>query len=314
MLWTCCSACYRGVILSEESKLAGTATIRVVDDDEIMRMMLSGLLSDEYQVIAVDSGEELLTKVGLRLRAVEEQARVRQMAAYASSTAMTALSNMGEMGVLLQALQQFNSCAHLENLAAAVIKALGEYGLNGMVRVRTPQHVVMLATHGVVSPIEQSIIEQVATMGRIMEYRSRMSVSYDQVAILVRNTPGEDDERRGRLRDHLAVLAEGADVRARAIHRDHVIERVVIKGSNTLDRIDESQRQLSVATTLALQAMSDQLEHAYVGLALSDSQERHMAKIVSSGIESVRLALLPETDIQHKFTEVIAELKSVTRQ
>ena len=373
--------------MSAESNLTAAATVMVVDDDEIMRMVIEDLLSDAYRVVCVDSGEaciaacaerrpdlilldvemagldgyetcrrikaadgaappvvfisardqiqdrlkgydaggddyilkpvapeELRTKVVLRLKAAEEQAQIRQMAAYASTTAMTAMSSMGEMGVLLKALQQFNACARLESLAAAVIQALVDYGLDGMVRIRTPHATVMEATHGGVSPIEKSIIDQVASMGRIVEYRSRMSVSYERVALLVRNTPGDDDERRGRLRDHLAVLIEGADVRTQAIHRDHVIERAVINGSLTLDRIDASQKAVRIATTLALQDMTDQLEHAYVSLALSDSQERHVAEIVGAGIESVRKALQPESEIQRQLSAVIADLKSVTGQ
>jgi CheY-like chemotaxis protein len=257
---------------------------------------------------------ELATKVALRLKAAEDQAQLKQMVDYASSTAMTAMSSMGEMGVLLQALQRFNDCSSLEALAEAVLKALVDYSLTGLVRLRTPQGMVILSTHGAASPIELSIIEQVAAMGRVVEYRSRMSVSYEHVALLVSNTPQDNDDRRGRLRDHLAVLAEGAEVRALAIHRDHVIERAVRNGSHTLARIDETQREVRIATSLALQDMSDQLERAYVSVALSDSQERHMAGIVERGIENVRRSFLPETDVQQQLTAVINDLKSVLKR
>lgn len=268
---------------------------------------------EDYVLKPVET-EELVTKVALRLKAAKQHSLMKQMADYASSTAMTAMSSMGEMGVLLQALQRFNDCASLESLAEAGLQALGEYSLEGIVRLRTPQGMVMLSTHGSVSPIEMSIIDQVAAMGRITEYRSRMSVSYEHVAFLVSNAPEDDTDRRGRLRDHLAVLAEGAQIRALAIHRDNVIERAVLQASRTLDRIDEVQREVRAATSLALQSMQDQLEHAYVSLALSDSQEAHMAGIVSGGVDRVRDALLPETDVQQQLTAVINDLKSVTRR
>lgn len=256
---------------------------------------------------------ELLTKVALRLKAAESQSRMKQMADYASSTAMTAMSSMGEMGILLQALQRFNNCASLEQLAEAVLRALAEYGLSGMLRIRTPQGVVMQSNRGVVTPIEMSIIDQVAMMGRIIEYRSRMSVSYEHVALIVSNAPQDDDDRRGRLRDHLAVLVEGAEIRALAIHRDHVIERSALQASRTLACVDESQRGERVATILALQGMSDRLERAYLSLALSENQENQISQIVEDGVESVRQAFLPETDVQQQLTAVINDLKSVTR-
>lgn len=266
---------------------------------------------DDYLLKPVDP-EELVTKVGLRLKAVADQAQLKQMVDYASSTAMTALSSMGEMGVLLQALQRFNGCAGLDELAEAVVQALAEYSLHGVVRLRAPHATTIRSTHGEASPIELSIIDQVASMGRIVEYRSRLSVSYDHVALVVNNMPPTDDDRRGRLRDHLAVLAEGAELRTLAIHRDAVIERVVLQAGRTLDRIDESQREVQVASSLALHDMSTQLERAYVSAALSESQENYMAGIVGAGLERVRQALLAETDVQRQLTAVIDELKTVT--
>ncbi|HLA34812.1 MAG TPA: response regulator [Rhodocyclaceae bacterium] len=366
--------------------MSNPATVMIVDDDELMRMLLEDALGDAYRVVAVDGGdaclaacvqarpdlilldvdmpdmdgyetcrrirandsaappvifvsgrdclqdrlqgydaggedyilkpiepEELATKVALRLKAVEDKAQMRLMIDYASSTAMTAMSSMGEMGILLQALQRFNDCSSLNALAEAVLKALVDYSLSGLVRLRTPQGVAMFSTQGAVSPIELSIIEQVAAMGRLVEYRSRMSISYEHVTLLISNAPQDDDERRGRLRDHLAVLTEGAEVRALAIHRDNVVERAVLHASRALNRIDQSQREVRVATSLALQGMSDRLEHAYVSVALSDSQERYMARIVECGIENVRRAFLPETDVQQQLTAIVNELKSVVR-
>lgn len=266
---------------------------------------------EDYILKPVEAAE-LVAKVTLRLKAAEEQAQIKHMAAYASSTAMTAMSSMGEMGILLQALQNFNDCSTLESLAAAVLKALSDYGLTGMVRLRTPQGVVLLSTSGTVSPIELSIIDQVAAMGRIVEYRTRMSISYDHVTLLINNCPQDDSDRRGRLRDHLAVLAEGAQVRAMAIHRDNVIERVILQASRTLSRIDEAQREMQTDTILALQDMNAKLEAAYMSAALSESQESYMATIVAQGIENVRQVFLPESDVQQQLTAVINDLKSAT--
>lgn len=366
--------------------MSDRATVMIVDDDEIMRLLLEKTLRESYHVVSVASGEaclaacaeqrpdiilldvempdldgyetcrrigaadsatppvvfiscrdrlqdrlqgydaggedyilkpvepeELLTKVALRLKAVEDRAQLKQLADYAGSTAMTAISSMGEMGVLLQALQRFNGCSTLEDLAHAVLQALVDYDLKGMVRLRTPQGVVMQGTQGAVSPIEMSIVEQVAAMGRITEFHSRMSVSYEHVALLVSNTPLNNEGRRGRLRDHLAVLAEGAEVRTMAIHRDQVIERVALQGSRALDRIDEGQRQAGIVATLALQDMSDQLDRAYISAALSENQENFISGIIRDGIEKIRQAILPETDLQQQLTSVITELKTVTR-
>ncbi len=252
--------------------------------------------------------DELLTKVALRLKAAADHAQLKQMADYASQTAMTAMSSMGEMGVLLQTLQRFNRCVDLDELAASVVQALAEYSLNGMVRLRTTQELIMRSNQGAVSPIEESIIEQVAAMGRIVEYRSRMSVSYEHVVLLVTNAPQDDEDRRGRLRDHLAVLAEGAQVSMLAIHRGIVIKRVLQQTNQALICIQDSERDMHVGTSLALQDMTDKLEQAYTSVGLSEKQEDFLAGIVSGGIEHVRREMDIAAEVLPLLTAAIEEL------
>ena len=252
--------------------------------------------------------DELLAKVVLRLKVAADQAQLQQRADYASTTAMTAMNSLGEMGVLLQALQNFNNCTSIEALAKAVVKALSDYSLTGMVRLRTAQSEVMHSTHGAVSPIEMSIIDQVAKMGRIVEYRSRMSISYDHVVLLVSNTPPENDDRRGRLRDHLAILAEAAEATTLAKHRAIVIEQALRQVSQALVCIQDSHREMHVGTSLALQGMSDKLEKAFLSAALSERQENHLTAIIGQGVEQVRQAMQVGTDVLPLLDAVIKDL------
>lgn len=301
----------------------GYATCRRIKEQqpELPVVFISGGERIEDRLRGYDAGgedylqkpvvpDELLAKVAVILKAAADRKSLQEAVQYASSTAMTAMSSMGEMGTLLQALQRFNRCASNESLVEAVIRALSDYGLTGMVWVHAGagQDSVMRSNRGEVSPIERSVIQQVATMGRIVEYRSRMSVSYERVVLLVNNAPLDDQDRRGRLRDHLAVLIEGADVRAFAIEKDRLIAQTMGRSSQMLAIIDESQRQMLNATNLALVTMSTQLEQAYVSAALSEGQESYMAGIVEAGVEQVRRILAAETRIQEQMSAIVGEL------
>lgn len=361
------------------------ATVMIVDDDIIMRMMLEESLGNHYSVVAVSNGEEciaacaaqhpdivlldvempgingyetcrrlkasdkpnmlvvfisshdrledrlqgydaggedyilkpiepaeLLTKITLLLKARKKQGELKQAAEYASHTAMTAMSSLGEAGVLLRSLQHFNTCKSLDDLAKAVTTAMSDFSLNGVVRLRARQEVIMRSTHGSVSPIEESIIEQVGEMGRIVEYRSRICVSYERAVLLVTNSPVDDDELRGRLRDNLAILAEGANVSTLAIGRSIGIERALQQTNQALIYIQDSEREMQTGTTLALQDMTDQLERAYMSTALTEAQERYLAQIVSSGIENLRKVMLAGEDVLPLLKAVTDELKTET--
>ncbi len=363
------------------------ASVMIVEDDEIMRMLLEDALGNHYSVVGVSNGEaciaacaanrpdivlldvempgidgyetcrrlkasniasmpvlfisnrdrvedrlqgydaggedyilkpvepaELLTKIALLLKSAKEHGELKQAAEYASRTAMTAMSSLGETGVLLRSLQRFNTCKSLDDLAEAVTTAMSDFSLNGVVRLRTSQEVISRSTNGSVSPIEESIIEQVAEMGRVVEYRSRICISYERAVLLVTNGPMDDDELRGRLRDNLAILAEGANVSTLAIGRGLGIERALQQTSQALIYIQDSERDMQTGATLALQDMTDQLERAYLSSALTEAQERYLAEIVSNGIENLRKVMRAGEEVLPLLTAAIDELKAETNK
>ena len=266
---------------------------------------------DDYLVKPFEP-RELLAKVSAMLHAAENRHRLKQQVEYASSTAMTAMTSMGEMGILLQSLQRFNGCRELFSLAAAVAVGLTDYGLEGVVRVRTLADEAIYSTRCEVTPLELSALDKVAGMGRIVEFGSRMSVSYENVTLLVSNCPPQHDERRGRLRDHLAVLVEGAQGRAVAIQRDLVISQAVIQATAALAKIDALQRETRAGTSMAIQDMTDDLEKAYMSVALSERQEDHMAAIVGRGVERILGFVSADFDLQHHMTGLIQNLQQAS--
>lgn len=97
------------------------------------------------------------------------------------------------------------------------------WGLKGTVQVRGCHEQVALTAEGEMTGMQASILEKMRDMGRIFEMGSRAIINFDHVSLLVENLPTEDPDKVGRLRDHLAVLAESADMRLVAL--DAAIER-----------------------------------------------------------------------------------------
>lgn len=254
----------------------------------------------------------LLAKVKSTLHAVGHRRQLNEQIQFASSTAMTAMTSMGEMGTLLQALQRFNACRDLSCLAVAVAAALADYGLEGVVRIRTRAGEAVHSTRGVPTPMEVSAVDHVAGMGRIVEFRSRLSVSYEHVTILVNNCPMEDEGRRGRLRDHLAVLAEGAEGRTAAIHQELAVALAVTHATQALSQVDANQRASRAATSMAIQDMSQELERAYVGMELTDSQEALMANIIQRGKDRILDIVSADFELQHHLSGLIEELQQAS--
>lgn len=261
--------------------------------------------------------QELKAKVLHLLARSVQRGELKSMADFATSTAMTAMTSMGEMGVLLEVLKNFNACADYRSLAEAVVAGLSMYDLQGVVQIRTPEGKLSKTAAGEATPLEASVIDHLAAMERIMQFQSRLSISYEHVTVLVNNMPVDDGDRCGRLRDHLAMLAEGADVRLRGLmstresgRRGEAIEHVLARISEALRAIDHDQRQCRIKTSLALNEAMQVFDRALLSVALTDRQDDYLSATIKQGMDSVVDSQSNEIDIQDRLTGMITELQS----
>jgi CheY-like chemotaxis protein len=262
--------------------------------------------------------QELTAKLTRLLETRSERLRLKDSADYAGRTAMTAMTSMGELGALLQALKKFNACTDFTALADAVVEGISFYDLHGVAQVRYPDGAVTRASHGAATPLEASVISRMAEMDRIVQFRTRLSITYEHLSILITDMPVEDADRCGRLRDHLAMLAESAEMRVQTIalgnestRRGKAIAYAISEISQSLQDIDQSQRQSHVATGIAASAMTNRMEHAYVNARLGEQEEILLSRTVQEGIESILNAQSVSIDLQDRLTAVIQEMKSV---
>lgn len=299
-----------------EDQTAGISVIFLSGHEEIEDRLKGYEAGGEDYLTKPFNPLELKAKVQHLLAMQVQRGELRSMADFATSTAMTAMTSMGEMGVLLEVLKSFNSSTDFESLADAVLEGLSLYDLQGAVQIRWPDGKLTRTAQGVASPLEESVIDHMATMERIMQFKTRMSITYDHISLLVNNMPVDDADRCGRLRDHLAMLAEGADVRLQGLlsmqeskRRGETIENIVIRISDALRDIDADQRQGRIRTTLAVDEAMQECENALIRVALSDSQESYLVKTIKQGFDRISNSQSNEIDLQDRLTVIVAELK-----
>lgn len=304
--------------LKADFDLDSIPVIFVSGHDKIESRLRGYEAGAEDYIVKPFEPQELSAKISALLSKVSQTSQLKQMANYASQTAMTAMSSMSEVGSLLQILQSFNGCTEFASLVDATLNGLTCYGLEGAVQIRTPDGALTRTSHGDASPLEASVIGHMAGMERIVQYRNRLSITYPAVSLLVSNMPTEDPDRCGRLRDHLAVLVESAEVRtatliaeARSRIRGERIAASVKRITEALTEIDREQRQSRAATMTAIQTLTTKLERAYVQLALTEKQEEYLAGIASEGIAHVEEAQTAEAGQQDRMTRIVRELQAM---
>ncbi|MBS4020626.1 MAG: PAS domain-containing protein [Dechloromonas sp.] len=243
---------------------------------------------------------------------LQERCELQEQVGSASSTAFSAMSSMGEMGVLLQVLQRFNSCQRADELAQLVLDTLLSYELVGAVELRLPgQALRMFPDSG---GLEAATFANLRDMGRIVGFHSRMIVNYPCLSILVSNMP-RDDERAGRIRDNLAILAEAADARVRALDAELRRQQgeAAISGSlaginKLLAAIEGRQKQSMAETRMAIHRLGETLEKRFVHLGLTEQQESYLLETVRDGLDGLIDAQDGQLDIQSELSAIIHRL------
>lgn len=272
----------------------------------------------EDYIVKPFSAPELEAKLQKLIDAAGERRRLNGLARDASSAAMTAMISMSEMGALLEVIKQLGAAANLRELADAMVAGLGLYGLQGSVQLRTEADGVTRSSDGEASPLEISVLEHLEKMGRLAQFKNRMVINFPLVSLLVRDMPLDDEERCGRLRDHLSMLVEAANVHveslalmAEARRRDDLIVQVAVRMTQTLGAVDRAQRDNQVAGRIALEGIRQRIDEACVSMMLTNSQENLLNRALDEGIDELLNSQSDISELQDMLSHMVQELRRV---
>ena len=281
--------------------LSGYEVCRALRDDptvgDLPVIFLSGMVSEEERLAGYEAGgddyltkpvaaRELRSKISLALSRYAERQRLKSDFSNAFSTAMTAMSSAAEIGTVLQFLRTSFNSPDYTALCREVLNTVGSYGIEGSIQIRGRQGAVSYAADGPCSPLEESVLSNMSRQGRLFEFGSRTSCSYDHVTIIARNMPRDDAERHGRMKDNLALLAEGADARvvaldsgAALVKQQQTLMQLITSTRETLHEIEQLRLSQHAESSRILQDFRDQLERLFLSLGLTQSQEEELAEL-----------------------------------
>lgn len=235
----------------------------------------------------------------------------------ARQTAFTAMSSMGELGVVLEFLRVSFSCNDLDAMAAALIAALAQYGLAGTLELRAGEMRNAYSSRGTCSPLERSVLAHAQTMERVFCFGSQMAVNYPHVSFVILNLPADQD-RVGRLRDHLALLGEGADARMLALTSERqrsAQSRAIVEHTTTLkhvlESIDRQQTDVRMRLLLIGSEYLNELTQAFVGLGLSERQEILLYDMAQRANARTSAAIDDGNDVAAELRQAVSRLSQL---
>ena len=194
---------------------------------------------DDFVVKPV-AAQELRHKVDTALQRRAELTALNDQSRMAQQVAFTAMTSIGELGVLIDFMRRSVGCADPAAIADALLAALHAYGLQGAVQIRMAGGMLERNNCRQTAPLQAAVMESLRDIGRIFVFGSRGIINFAHVSLLVNNLPTEDEERLGRLRDNLALLAEGAETRLASLAATAAVGSLQADAAHTLVALRES--------------------------------------------------------------------------
>lgn len=241
-----------------------------------------------------------------------------QQSTNAQQIAFTAMISMGDLGVVIDFLRKSTANATYHGIAQLLLDAMQSWGLRGAVQIRGKRGQINLTSDGQMSPLQNSVLETMREMGRIFEMGPRAIVNFDKVSLLVENLPTQDPDKVGRMRDHLAVLAESTDMRIGALDavNAHQQQTLGIEGAlgelkSTLARLaDRTRKNRSIGQVHMLEAL-EHLSHTLGTLGLNDSQREYVDDLVKCAMDDTHHYFDEAASLDTEFGDVVSRLEQV---
>lgn len=305
---------------------------RLKDDFEtsdIPVVFLSGLTSLEDRMAAYDAGGEDFTSKPLNLSVVasrvdalfrrqREKAALANQASYATATAMTAMSNAAELGLVVDFSRRAMACGTLAQLAQVLLDTLSGFGVNGAVALWMTGQRYERSQEGEVSEMERGVLQLIADCGRLASLGKRLAFNFEGVTLLIRDLPVDDHDRAGRLRDHFAVLTELVSERLKILalqqrvhQREAQLHTLLQSVRDGVAALDTQRREDRVAASTYLETSLSRVERSLMHLGLTEMQEEQLMAVLretsyqlldlyrgdARGVDSLKQALASLPDL-----------------
>ena len=305
----------------------GYETCRRLRDSDLTRelpvIFLSGHDELDDRMRAYDAGgsdfmakpfvpDDVLRKARIAIRHKRRQDAAVAEKSSSFEMAMTAMTSLGETGVLLKFNRGALGCRTQRALAALTIESMASFGIDCHVQLRTPAEVLTLTAQGPASPLEESVIERSRTMERIFSFGNRLIINYDNVSLLVTNMPVADGDLCGRIRDHGASIAEAAELavgnielRTDAMQRATDLRTLADVSRKAVETLRGSYREMQMATRIEMETMTNTIEGMYVHLGLTNTQEFTISDTVRSAVDRVLTLFEGNSELDNHFASIV---------
>lgn len=244
---------------------------------------------DDYVTKPFDP-QELRRKIDLTLR---HQQKNQELAALAKQAPVH--SGSDDHGPILNCLRQLLSSLDFGSVADTVLRAADALELNLSLQLREAGGALSRSREGICSPLEESVLSNMASGDRIVSLGSRTAINFPQVTLIAKNMPRNDPELHAKRCDELLMIAESVNehlqslaVVSEALSRGDKLLRLMKSNTTLLRDIETRYRNQRNASSEILSQLVTNIEDSFVHLGLTENQENHLSSTLRDAVEQAQ--------------------------
>lgn len=236
----------------------------------------------------------------------------------ANEMAMVAMTSSSDIGIGVQFILASHDCNNADELGQLFFQTVKYYDACCSIQLRSKYGEKNMEANGLAKSLESQLLTQLSDRGRFFDFGCRTIINYEQVSILVKNMPLDDEKRYGMFKDAFPVLAQGMDARLKAIDAQQdlklekaLLERLTLKIQSTLLGIEQSFQQTVKDIATVADDLSESLLKEIPCLGLTEEQENVFEKIIETNIEQTEQVFSKGLNYDSNLLSLLDKLQSV---
>ena len=257
--------------------------------------------------------EEVLRKTEVMIRRQRQQAVTIAESKSSIDAAVAALNSFGEIGVSLKFSRSALGCRSLHTLASLVIESMRMFGVDCHVQLRTPSETLTLTSRGLATPLDESVIGKMQSMGRLFSFKNRTIINHTHVSLLITDMPIADENLCGRIRDQAAMITEAAELsasnisqRTEALVRADDLRQLADTSRHLIEDLRGNYQGLLTSTRLELEQLVTAIEGMYNQLNLANDEEHIISDTLRGAVNRIMGLFEQSSQLDQNFAGISA--------
>jgi hypothetical protein len=262
----------------------------------------------------------LLSKIKTCIARRRDLQKLAEAAKYAGAVAMSAMSDTGDLGTIVNFLRSSFAIKTANDLCREICSALSSFGLNACAYIYLDDGGVFDGTEGTPSELEMNLIRRIVNSPEpIITIGNRLLLIKPGVVLLIKNLP-DNDEKAARIKDHLMILLEGIIAKVISLNSQAKlnqllssnINRVIKDAEHALIEILENQEAHKKQSIDIMEKMVTEVEASFFNMGLTDLQEEQLLEIMTKAVSESLSHFEAGLEIDNKINGIIDSLAQVS--